>query len=70
MTRPHVSPETFIAQQTRPTVPPLLPELTLALTTDTISIWQDAEEAGYWRPFWSFAWPGGQALARRRQRRR
>jgi predicted nicotinamide N-methyase len=47
----------------------LVPEIDLLLARDPRGIWQDAEMfvgAGplLARPFWAFAWPGGQALAR------
>ena len=47
---------------------PLVPEIALHLATEITPIWQATEE---WLaannvepPFWAFAWPGGQALAR------
>jgi len=47
---------------------PLVPELALHLATEVTPIWQATE---HWLairnidpPFWAFAWPGGQALAR------
>jgi predicted nicotinamide N-methyase len=47
----------------------LVPEIDLLLARDPRGIWQEAElyvGAGpvKARPFWAFAWPGGQALAR------
>ena len=57
-----------LRRATRPTVPPLLPELVLHLTGPGTALWDatDAqlEEWGVPAPFWAFAWPGGQALAR------
>ena len=57
-----------LRRATRPTVPPLLPELVLHLTGERTALWDatDAqlEEWGVPAPFWAFAWPGGQALAR------
>lgn len=49
--------------------PPLCPELRLHLVTSACSLWR-ADEAELCRlglpdPFWAFAWPGGQAIARR-----
>ncbi len=48
--------------------PPLVPEIALYLATEITPIWQATED---WLaahhiepPFWAFAWPGGQALAR------
>jgi predicted nicotinamide N-methyase len=47
---------------------PLVPEIVLHLATEITPIWQETEA---WLdahnvdpPFWAFAWPGGQALAR------
>ena len=61
-------PETFIRQHTRITHAPLVPEIALHLATEITPIWQASED---WLaaqdmepPFWAFAWPGGQALAR------
>ncbi|WP_342452795.1 class I SAM-dependent methyltransferase [Pararoseomonas indoligenes] len=48
--------------------PPLVPEVPLYLATEITSIWQATEawlgEQGIEPPFWAFAWPGSQALAR------
>jgi predicted nicotinamide N-methyase len=45
----------------------LVPEIALRLAADSHGIFQSAEAhdigAG-WPPYWAFAWPGGQALAR------
>jgi predicted nicotinamide N-methyase len=47
---------------------PLVPEITLRLATEITPIWQATEtwlaEHNVEPPFWAFAWPGGQALAR------
>ena len=47
---------------------PHVPEIRLYLATEITPIWQAAEtwltEQGVEPPFWAFAWPGGQALAR------
>jgi predicted nicotinamide N-methyase len=47
---------------------PLVPEISLYLGADAFSVWEAAErELGGLEqppPFWAFAWPGGQALAR------
>jgi len=60
--------EAFIRAHTRPATAPLVPEFTLHLATEITPIWQATED---WLerhniapPFWAFAWPGGQALAR------
>lgn len=58
----------FVLSQTQSATPPLVPEITLRLATEITPIWQATEA---WcrtnnsePPFWAFAWPGGQALAR------
>ncbi|MSP30022.1 MAG: methyltransferase [Acetobacteraceae bacterium] len=47
---------------------PLVPEISLYLATEITPIWQASEdwlrEKNVEPPFWAFAWPGGQALAR------
>jgi predicted nicotinamide N-methyase len=47
---------------------PLVPEIRLHLATEITPIWQATEdwlrERALEPPFWAFAWPGGQALAR------
>ncbi len=47
---------------------PLVPEILLHLATEITPIWQASEawlqRANVEPPFWAFAWPGGQALAR------
>jgi len=58
----------FIHSQTRPATAPLVPEITLYLATEITPIWQATEAWCHTNnaepPFWAFAWPGGQALAR------
>ena len=61
-------PAAFIRANTAPGRTPLVPEVVLAMATEITPIWQ-ATEAWLDRqniapPFWAFAWPGGQALAR------
>jgi predicted nicotinamide N-methyase len=58
----------FVQSQTMQGRAPLVPEITLHLATEITPIWQATED---WLdvhnvdpPFWAFAWPGGQALAR------
>jgi predicted nicotinamide N-methyase len=63
-----LSPEDFIRANTAVAAPPLVPELRLHLATEVTPLWQ-ATEAELERtqlppPYWAFAWPGGQALAR------
>ena len=58
----------FIAANTALARPPLVPEIVLHLATEITPIWQATEawlrETGTEPPFWAFAWPGSQALAR------
>lgn len=58
----------FIRAHTAPDRPPLLPEITLHLASGIMPIWQATEtwleRQGIEPPYWAFAWPGGQALAR------
>jgi predicted nicotinamide N-methyase len=61
-------PEAFIRAETAPGRPPLVPEIELHLASEITPIWQASEarlaETGVAPPYWAFAWPGGQALAR------
>lgn len=47
---------------------PLVPEIQLHQASEPISLWEHTElatgQSGLAPPFWGFAWPGGQALAR------
>ena len=58
----------FIRAHTTLTHAPLVPEIALHLATAITPIWQASEawlqKANIEPPFWAFAWPGGQALAR------
>jgi predicted nicotinamide N-methyase len=58
----------FIAANTAIAHAPLVPEIALHLATEITPIWQASEQWLAIRnvdpPFWAFAWPGGQALAR------
>jgi len=58
----------FIRANTVLTHAPLVPEIALHLATEITPIWQASEawlhRANVEPPFWAFAWPGGQALAR------
>lgn len=58
----------FIQANTALAVSPLVPEIRLHLATEITPIWHATEawlsELGLEPPFWAFAWPGGQALAR------
>ena len=58
----------FVLAHTVPRSAPLVPEISLRLATEITPIWQATEawlaEHNVAPPFWAFAWPGGQALAR------
>ncbi len=58
----------FLRAHTTPAQAPLVPEITLHLATEITPIWQATEDwlrrTGIAPPFWAFAWPGGQVLAR------
>jgi predicted nicotinamide N-methyase len=60
--------QAFVRSHTVLTHPPLVPEIALYLASKITPIWEATE--GWLRqrnvepPFWAFAWPGGQALAR------
>ena len=58
----------FIRAHTVLTHTPLVPEIALHLATEITPIWQASEtwlqQANIEPPFWAFAWPGGQVLAR------
>ena len=59
---------TFVLEQTRLSSASLVPEIVLHLASEITPIWQATEtwlaERNVDPPFWAFAWPGGQALAR------
>src|ERR1051326_2809148 len=61
-------PAAFIRANTRLGRAPLVPEIPLYLASEITPIWQATEdwlcERALQPPFWAFAWPGGQALAR------
>ena len=61
--------DAFIRAQTAIARPPLVPEIALHLATEITPIWQATEAwlgaEGIEPPFWAFAWPGSQAMARR-----
>jgi predicted nicotinamide N-methyase len=58
----------FVLDQTRLGYAPLAPEIALHLASEITPIWRATEawlaENNVDPPFWAFAWPGGQALAR------
>lgn len=61
-------PTAFIRTQTALTAPPLVPEIRLHLASEVTPLWRATEATLAARdvppPYWAFAWPGGQALAR------
>lgn len=60
-------PEGFVREHTELGAPSLVAEVRLRLSADAYLLWARTEDAaGLQRPppFWAFAWPGGQALAR------
>lgn len=61
-------PADFIRAQTRLEHPSLVPELLLHLASRATDLWEATEatleRTGLPPPYWAFAWPGGQALAR------
>src|SRR5712691_7776045 len=63
-----MNPADFIQHNTAIVAPPLVPEIRLHLATEVTPIWQATEESlsrgPVPPPFWAFAWPGGQGLAR------
>jgi predicted nicotinamide N-methyase len=62
------SHDAFVHDHTERVCPPLVPEITLLLAREARGIFVSADdycEGGLGaRPYWAFAWPGGQALAR------
>jgi predicted nicotinamide N-methyase len=66
--RAETDPLAFIRRETAVETPPLIPEIRLHLATEITPIWQATETTlaheGLPPPYWAFAWPGGQALAR------
>jgi predicted nicotinamide N-methyase len=58
----------FVQRNTRLTTPTLVPEIALHLADAMTPLWQATERelaaTGVPPPYWAFAWPGGQALAR------
>ena len=60
--------EAFVRANTVIEAPPLVPEIRLHLAAEVTPIWQATEDylqrEGIEPPFWAFAWPGSQAVAR------
>jgi predicted nicotinamide N-methyase len=65
---PSLAADAFIRANTVLATAPHVPEIQLYLATEITPIWQATEtwlaERNLEPPFWAFAWPGGQALAR------
>lgn len=65
---PSADPEAFIRAQTAIETPSLVPEIRLHLAGAVTPLWHATEatlaKAQLPPPYWAFAWPGGQALAR------
>ena len=63
-----MTPAAFVAANTALSHAPLVPEVALHLATAITPIWQASEgfleQSNIEPPFWAFAWPGSQALAR------
>ena len=59
-----MTPAEFVTAQTERVALPLTPSIAAFVARNSHEIWQAAHEAGFAQPFWAFAWPGGQALAR------
>lgn len=61
-------PAAFVREWTRLMAPPLVPELVLHLAGPVTPLWEATEktleQTGLPPPYWAFAWPGGQAIAR------
>jgi predicted nicotinamide N-methyase len=62
------APREFVTRNTRVGRAALVPEIELLLGNMVIPLWEliesEYEERGMNPPYWAFAWPGGQALAR------
>jgi predicted nicotinamide N-methyase len=63
-----IGKDAFVLAHTVLDTAPLVPEIRLHLASEITPIWQATEawlaENNVAPPFWAFAWPGGQALAR------
>ena len=61
-------PAAFVRGETVVGAAPLVPEIRLHLASEVVALWQATEEdlarQGLPPPYWAFAWPGGQAIAR------
>jgi predicted nicotinamide N-methyase len=63
----------FVRSHTALAAPPVVPEIRLHLASEVMKLWGETEGLAAARasglkelppPYWAFAWPGGQALAR------
>jgi predicted nicotinamide N-methyase len=63
-----MTPAAFVQANSAVRPVPLVPEIRLHLAEDPYTLWEAAEAVAGSHdqppPFWGFAWPGGQALAR------
>ena len=61
-------PAAFVIAETKIAAAPLVPELLLHLADAALPLWQATEDTlaatNLPPPYWAFAWPGGQAMAR------
>lgn len=61
-------PIAFIRTQTQILPPSIVPEISLHMATEVTPLWQLTEDrlrqSDLPPPFWAFAWPGGQGMAR------
>ncbi|MBF0864757.1 MAG: 50S ribosomal protein L11 methyltransferase [Gluconobacter potus] len=68
MSTPLSDPAGFIRDNTAIAQATLVPEISLHLATEITPIWQASEvyleQIGIEPPFWAFAWPGSQLIAR------
>jgi predicted nicotinamide N-methyase len=53
-----------VIDQLTPLAPTLVPELKLWLLPPSSPLWHATSPEAHGWPYWAFAWPGGQALAR------
>lgn len=62
------TPEEFVRANSMLRSVPHVPEIQLYLADDAVTLWEETErelsQTDQPPPFWAFAWPGGQALAR------
>ncbi|MBR0559420.1 class I SAM-dependent methyltransferase [Neokomagataea anthophila] len=65
---PHADPTAFIRSHTTVARAPFVPEIPLYLATEITPLWQASadflEQHDLEPPYWAFAWPGSQLIAR------